>query len=243
MNKGCIPMYDPKNPETKKWYPSGPDDMKRAFFFIPKNDDSKELFECIKKIDDYMFKEINTNKNKNKIICLLKGDKRSAIGGLTYKRMITTTKPPGAGIKTVDEEDDDNTKNKNSKGGNNREFVPWDRIKVRFSTLFDKDLGQNDPKDINTQIYIGDNEEAEPFTTVTQIETKFSRNCLAQYALQLSKFWSKTDDTMECSITIKCVQLCVREVAKKGSLGMQLSKRLFPPMVSGQGNDNSSKKK
>lgn len=94
MNEKCLQKYD-----SKKWFP---DDMKRSYFYILENEESTELFECIKKLDDYMINEIEINK-KN---WFMKNDEEHSNIRLTYKRIVTTDKPPN--VRT--EENDDNNK-------------------------------------------------------------------------------------------------------------------------------------
>ncbi|VBB18358.1 hypothetical protein YASMINEVIRUS_821 [Yasminevirus sp. GU-2018] len=227
MVRGGIPRYN------KKYHGDDEDSMKRAYFYIPKNDqdpNSVELFDCIQKIDDYMDEEINTNENKNKVICILNTkEARVPLKGITYKRMITTAKP-GSDL-DLGEEEEEAPKSKNAKGGKDKkEFVPWDRIKVKFSTLYDENLGPNDKKDINTQVYVGNKATAENCKTVRDIEKHFMWNCTAQFALMFNKVWIKKNEDKGCSIGIKCVQIGVTEQPEfkaRSSATKQLNRRLF----------------
>lgn len=235
MVRGGIPRHN------TKFHGPDPDAMKRAYFYIPQNDkdpNSMELFDCIKRIDDYMHDEINVKGNESSVLCVLnsKGKRIKLKGGtITYTRMITTAKP-GNELDLGEEDDEDDKPKKGKKGGKDakdgkKEFVPWNRIKVRFSTEWDENLGPNDRKDINTQIYVGDNETAENCKTVSDFEKHFMWNCTAQFALMMNKVWIKKTDDKACSIGIKCVQIGVTEqpeFKKNTSVSKQLNKKLFP---------------
>ena len=230
MSKGGIPRHNPK------YHGNDLDSMKRAYFYIPKNEtdaNSMELFACIQRIDDYMVEEINENGNESGVLCVLNSKKKKIkLKGITYTRMITTAKP-GSDLDLGENDDDDDDK-KGKKGfkdnGKKKEFVPWDRIKIKFSTDWDENLGPNDKKDINTQIYIGDKDTPENCKTVTDFEKHFMWNCVAQFALMMNKVWIMKTDTKACSIGIKCVQIGVTEqpdFKKSVSISKQLNKRLF----------------
>jgi len=234
MIKGGIPRYN------QKYHPEGKDSMKRTYFYIPKNEEdpnSVELFECAQRIDDYMHNEINVKKNSAGVLCVLNSKKkRIALKGITYKRMITTAKP-GSDLELDLEEDTP----KNTKFPK-KEFVPWDRIKVRFSTLYDENLGPNDLKDINTQIYVGNKEEPENCKTISDVEEHFMWNCTAQFALMFNKAWVQKNDEKGCGIGVKCVQIGITEQPefKRSNTSKQLNKRLFAASgpVKKSSNDN-----
>ena len=144
MIKGGIPKHNPQ------FHDKNPDSMKRAYFFIPKNPEdpnSMELFDAMDRIDDYMTEEINEKENVNGVLCALnKNGKRIKLKGLTYTKIVSTAKPGGNTLDLEDDDDDDDKhkKTKNSKSfkdDSKKEFVPWDRIKVRLSTIYDKDSG------------------------------------------------------------------------------------------------------
>jgi hypothetical protein len=260
MIKGGIPKHNPK------YHTNDEDSIKRAYFYIPKNKEdqaSMDLFDAIQKIDDYMVDEINTKENANKVICILlskgKGNnkilKRAKLTGVTYTRMITTAKPGDNLVGVVDDDDDEeedgkkkkgakNTKDKfgKDKDGKKKEFVPWDRIKVRFSTIYDEKAGPNDKKPINTQIFVGDKEDPEDCTTVSQFEKHFMWNCTAQFALMFNKIWIKKSDKI-CSISIKCLQIGVTEqpeFKKNVSITKQLNGKLFGKKTASSAKGSSS---
>lgn len=234
MAKGGIPRYNPK------YHDGNENSNKRAYFYIPKiekDKNSMDLFNDIQTMDDFMDEEINVKKNENAIVCYInKSGKKVPFKGLTYKRMITTAKQGGDNELLEDDEQLDTKKgNKNEK-----EFVPYDRIKAKFKTLYEKQTDFHDQsmtqKDLITSIYLGEKEEPEQdCTTVTGILKHFMWNCSAKFALMLNKFWIKKDDKT-CGFGIVCIQINVTEQPDHStvSTSRQLSKKLFAtsgPMV------------
>ena len=223
ITKGGIPRHDTKY--------HGPDinTMKRAYFYIGKNEhdpNSMELFKCIQAIDDYMIDMINTRANESGILSVLNTkDKQVKLKGITYMPMITKTKPHT----DIELDDDDDDTSKNTKK-DKKPFVMWERIKVKLSTEWDENLGPDDKQNINTQLYMGDSETPENCKTVTDFEEFFTWNCTAQFALNLNKVWIKKTDDKACSIGIKCIQIGITEQSdykKNTSIGKQPNKRLF----------------
>lgn len=213
MTKGGIPKHNPK------YYTNDPDSVKRAYFYIPRNDDdenTKKLFDMIQEIDDYMDQEINVKQNKNGILYTIssKTKKEVPTKGLTYKRMISKSQPP----QSDDDEDDSNKK----------QYQEWERVKVKFSVKYDPELAQDEPREITTQVYLKDQAEPENFTKLTEIEKYFTWNCTAQFALMFNKVWAKKTDKRECSIGIKCVQIGITEYAEsRSTVSKQLNRNLF----------------
>jgi len=217
MVKGGIPKFN------VKYHPEGENSMKRAYFYIPENKEdpnSVELFTLMNEIDDYMVSEINDKKNAGGIFCVLnKKKKRIALKGLTYTRMVRAALP----FDDLDLDDDDTDKKPK------KEFVPWNRIRVNLSTVYDDKLGPNDLKDIITQVYVRDNEKPENCRTVSDVAEHFMWQCTAQFALMFHKAWIKKADDKKCGIGIKCVQIGVTEQPEfnRSSVSKQLNKRLF----------------
>jgi len=214
MIRGGIPKHN------AKYHTADPDSAKRGYFFIPRNDadeNTKKLFEMISMIDDYMDQEINVKKNKNNLLYTISSKTKKDVPtkNLTYKRMITKSQPP-----QTDDDDDDDT--------NKKQYVEWERIKVKFNVKYDPELGQDDPREITTQLYLKDKDEPENFTKLTEIEKFFTWNCTAQFALMFNKVWAKKQDARECSIGIKCVQIGITEYSEtRSSAAKQLNRNLF----------------
>ena len=228
MVKGGIPKYN------QKYHGNDENSMKRAWFYIPKNVNDKnsvKLFDTIQKIDDYMVREINEKQNEAGIICALnKQKKRMKLKGLTYKRMITTAKQ-GNDL-TLDDDDNDNKKT-------TKDFVPWDRIKVKLATQYDPNAGPDDIKDIDTQIFLENKAEPEDTKTVTDIEKLFTWNCTAQFSISFYKLWIDKKGDKNCGFGLKCLQIGITKRSENKQsipLSKQLHKRLFASPISASAN-------
>ncbi|XP_065639474.1 uncharacterized protein LOC105844227 [Hydra vulgaris] len=231
MIRGGIPRYN------DQYHKEGEDSMNRAHVFIPKNSEdphSVELFKCIKKIDDRMDNEIN--KKKGTLIILGNQGQTIPLKGYTYKRMITTAQK-GDGVDL----------NKVGDSKEMKEFVPWERIKAKFSTVYDKNIEQGAAgvrKDIDTKIYIGNNENYEDCKTVSSIGKHLVWNCTAQFAISLNKFWMQKGGDKKCAFGIKCIQICITEKPQmRQSAIKQLNNRLFaasgPLVITGDNEENT----
>lgn len=267
MFKGGIPKHN------VKYHGTDPDSMKRAYFYIPRNEKdpaSKELFDKMHEVDEYMHEEINVKKNENGIMCVLvsKGTGKNAklikkkVTGVTYSRMITTAKKPAdnlfdnegdEGDEGESGESDKKSVKKNGKdsktfGKQEKEFVPWDRIKVRFATPYDENAGPEVKKPITTQIFVGDKEEPEECTTVSQVGSHFMWGCRAQFVLMFSRLWIMTSTDKKCGIAIKCLQIGITEQPEPrkagASITKQLNKSLFakkaPLVITKNNNDENT---
>lgn len=179
ITHGGIPRYDSFQSDVIKC--DGPDDIKRAWFYIPKNDDSKELFDMVKKIDDYMHNEINIKKNVNNIKNL-HSDEKICFKGAKYHRMITS--------------------HKNDYCDDYRDNDAWDRIKVKFSPTPGKF------KELVTSLFIGNRSDPEPCVTLSEFEKYFTRRSTVKFALDFSQLWISKCSKL-CGIDIKCLQLCI----------------------------------
>jgi hypothetical protein len=132
-------------------------------------------------------------------------------------------------------------------GKQEKEFVPWDRIKVRFSTPYEENSGPDEIKPILTQIFIGDKEEPEDCTTVRQVESHFMWGCKAQFVLMFSRLWIMTSKDKTCGLGIKCLQIGVTEQPEPrkpgASITKQLNKSLFAkraPLVISKNSDENT---
>lgn len=189
MVKGGIPKLDPK------WRPN---DQSRLYFWLPYDESQEacvELFNVLKGIDKYLDKEINKNENKKGILAKQVKGKVKPLKNCTYTKAVKMSP-------TRDDDDDDDDENKNK-------YKPYERIKVRFSTLYDENLGPNDPKEINTYLFVDGNTKPEAATTPTDFEKHFYWNCTCQFALMLSKIWVQKSGDKKCGLTFKCLQLAV----------------------------------
>lgn len=208
--KGGIPKLD------AKWRPT---DQQRQYFWLPYDEEqesSVELFKMIDEIDDYLHEEIDKDKkdNENGLLVREVNGKEKKITGRTYLR--TAKMSP-----TRDDDDDDGNDKKTS-------YKPYRRLKVKFSTKYDESLGKDDPKEINTMLFLGDNDEPMPSQTVTDIEKHFFWNCTAQFALMFSKIWIAKGGKKECGLSVKCIQIAVVDKPeRKQNIHQQFAKSVF----------------
>lgn len=217
MVRGGIPRHN------SQYHGNDPNSNSRAYFYVPLNEadeNSVALFDMIRKIDEYLEEEINEKKNKNGIFCFLsKSGARKPIPGITYKSIIGESKAAGDSFDDDDEDDDKKKKKK---------YEPYKRVKVKFSTLFDQDLGPNDNRKITTQIYLDDNTEPEDTTCLTDIEKHLVWNSKCRFALMFNKVWVQKNGEKLCSVGIKCVQVGVTEKPEmRQNTSAQLTKSLF----------------
>merc|ERR1711916_210155 len=168
--------------------------------------------------------KINKENNEDEIVCYTVKSKktgkelRKPFKDLTYKRMISMTHKP----KSLPEDEEEDAPKK--------EYVPYERIKVKFSTVWDKDLGPNDLKEIDTILFIPDQDEPVDATKVSEFEKYFSWKSTCKFGLMLNKFWIDKSDERNCSFGLKCVQLAVTKLRPEGqkkSANSQLSRNLF----------------
>jgi hypothetical protein len=217
--RGGIPRHN------EAYHTVDPNNNKRAYFYIPydeNNEASRALFSVCRQVDEYMIRGVNENKNNDEILCKInKKGKPIKIKDLTYIPMVTTAKGPQGDDDDDDDDDDDNT--------NRKQFVPYERIKVRLSIEYDENIPAEN-RQINTQVYVKDNEHAEDTSSVTDIEKYLTWNCTAQFAIMFSKVWIQPSGNKNCGIILKCVQMCIQdqpEQKQTQNIGMQLNKRMF----------------
>merc|ERR1712070_484732 len=206
MTKGGIPSLD------GKWRNV---DKDRMYFWLP-NDESQEecvkFFNVLKSIDDFYDEEINVNGNKKGVLYKSVKGKDKPIKDLTYTRSVRLSPK-------IDNDDDDDDENANKR-------LPYERVKIRFSTRYDENLSKDDTADINTLLFLKDNESPE--------------NCTAQFAIALQKIWVQKSADKKCSITYKCVQMSILEKPKvKQNIQDQFKSNIFANII----NKSQSKEK
>jgi hypothetical protein len=139
----------------------------------------EELAKLLKALDNDLFDEFMKKKNKNKTLCLLekKGKKEVIVPfeNLQYNRIVKLSPPPKKG---------------------QAEYERYERVKIKFDTKWEKNLGKDDPKEITTKLFVGDDSEQVPSSTPTEIEKEFKWRCSCCMIIQLAKIWvSKTEET------------------------------------------------
>ena len=200
LTKGGIPQYN------AEYHGQDTNSAKRAYFYIPRTVDdvnSEEFFKCIESIDARLTEEINEDKNRTGILCKLdKNDKVESYKKKLYQNMVLDVE------KT-------------------EKYDAWQRIKCKFATEYSAGASDDTPAVIQTQIYVGDNEDKENVNNIDDVEKYFRWGCTAQFVIHLNKVWISKAKA-ECGAGMKCLQIGVTKLApERSSLGTQFNKRLF----------------
>ena len=213
MTKGGIPKIDG---EYKK------SDKDREFFWLGEDKTQQacvDLFNGLRKIDERYSDLIGSN-SESKVIHLLKDGKKEPLDKLEYVSLVRESGTP------------DNAKD------SEKQYEPYDRIKVRFSTKYDADKAEGEPSEITTHLFLLDNEEPESYTSVTDFEKSLRWNCEARFVLMVNKFWAMKalkNKKRECGFTVKCLQIYITKVSTSGAGVTQVEKfrkRLFATPIS-----------
>jgi hypothetical protein len=209
LTKGGIPKIDG---EYKK------SDKDREFFWLGEDKTQQsciDLFNGLRQIDEYFSPLIADNTN-TKTIHHAKDGKKEPLDKLEYVSL----------VRESGQQD-----NKDSE----KQYEPYDRIKVRFSTKYDADKAEGEPSEVTTMLFLLDKEDPEPYTSVTDFEKSLRWNCEARFVLMINKFWAMKalkNKKRECGFTIKCLQVYITKVSTSGSGVLQVDKfrkRLFGP--------------
>jgi hypothetical protein len=209
VTKGGIPKLDEEYRKS---------DKDRGFFWLGCDNEQPELvqlFDMLRSIDDEFAEALKNNKDTNTLY-ILKDKQKEPLDKLDYVPIVRESIQP-----------------EDKKG--DKEYEPYDRIKVKFSTKYDENAGEGDLQEINTQLYLLDNEEPEPYTTVTDFTKSFRWNCEARFVFAINKFWAMKavkNKKRECGFSIKCIQIIITQESTNGggiSQTERFKKRLFAP--------------
>ena len=204
LTKGGIPKLDGEYKKT---------DADRGFFWVGCDKQQKscvKLFDVFRSIDEHYQEQLSKNSD-TKFVHLLKDKNKEPLDKLDYVALVRESAVPENAEKKVE---------------------PFDRIKVKFNTKYDKDLPEGQVSDITTSLFVGDREEPENLATVTDFEKFLRWNCEAKFVLQINKFWAMKavkNKKRECGLSIKCLQIYItKEAPTTGmSTGERFKKRLF----------------
>jgi len=213
LTKGGIPKLDGEYRKT---------DKDRMFFWLGCDSEQPELvslFKMLRSIDEE-FQESLSNNKETKALYILKDKQKEPLDKLEYVPIVRESVQP------EDKKDD-------------KEYEPFDRIKIKFSTKYDDGAEEGDLPEINTQLFLLDNEEPEPYTTVSDFTKSLKWNCEARFVFAINKFWamkSVKNKKRECGFSIKCIQVIITQVSTSGggiSQAEKFKKRLFAPTGAG----------
>jgi hypothetical protein len=109
---------------------------------------------------------------------------------------------------------DDNEEENQENAGKTSNFEPYDRVRVRFNTVYEGDKAPDAPRKINTSLFIGKNVHPMPISSVPEFEKYLEWNSTSHFVLMINKFWvaraakpSGKDKIVECGFTMKCTQI------------------------------------
>lgn len=213
LTKGGIPKLDGEYRKS---------DKDRGFFWLGCDNEQPELvalFDMLRGIDEEFAESLKNNKDTNTLY-ILKDKQKEPLDKLEYVPIVRESAQP-----------------EDKKG--EKEFEPYDRIKVKFSTKFDENAEEGDLQEINTQLFLLDNEEPEPYTTVTDFTKSLKWNCEARFVFAINKFWAMKavkNKKRDCGFSIKCLQVVITQESTTGggvSQAEKFKKRLFAPTGAG----------
>jgi len=213
LTKGGIPKLDGEYRKS---------DKDRGFLWIGCDNEQPELvalFEMLRGIDTEYADSLKNNKDTNTLY-ILKDKQKEPLDKLEYVPIVRESAQP-----------------EDKKG--DKEYEPYDRIKVKFSTKYDDKAEEGDLQEINTQLFLLDNEEPEPYTTVTDFTKSLKWNCEARFVFAINKFWAMKavkNKKRDCGFSIKCLQVVITQESMTGggvSQADKFKKRLFAPTGTG----------
>ena len=174
-------------------------DDDRLFFYLAEDveqPNSVLTFKDFYTIDKFYDKELNKNKNKNKIILsAFKSQPEKAF--VDYKKYLPIVRPaegPPTGAKV------------------DTEFKPYNRAKINFNRMYNKDAGKYED-DITTELFLPNKDEPESVFTVTDFEKYYRFGCTAQYLFMIHKFWVQKSGDKGCGFGIKCLKIYISELS------------------------------
>jgi hypothetical protein len=209
LNKGGIPRLDAKYRRN---------DSKREYFYLGWDEEQENcnaLFKVLQSIDEEFDSKISYDSKKekdpnleSKTVYIQKDKKKEPLNILEYVPMVRLSQGPPEGA--VQE--------------GQSEYVPYKRIKVKFSTEYNKDKDENEPNKLTTALFLGDKEEPEDVTYPTDYEKYFKYGCTARFVLQINKFWAKkaienkkgVQQPRECGFNIKVLQIVITKESTVG---------------------------
>ena len=213
LTKGGIPKIDGEYRKS---------DKDRGFFWLGCDNEQPELvalFDMLRSIDEEYAESLKNNKDTSTLY-ILKDKQKEPIDKLEYVPIVRESAQP-----------------EDKKG--DKEYEPYDRIKVKFSTKYDENAEEGDLHEINTTLYLLDNEEPEPYTTVTDFTKSLKWNCEARFVFAIHKFWAMKavkNKKRDCGFSIKCLQVVITQESTVGggvSQAEKFKKRLFAPTGAG----------
>jgi len=124
---------------------------------------------------------------------------------------------------------------------------PYKRLKVKLSTVFDKNAKKDEIQKIKTKVYVDGIEGEITINSLKDLEDQFAWGCKAEFALEINKFWAmktaKNGGEKECGYGVKCIAIHVLEKAKpKGNSQALINFGLFGSSSNAKSDEKSDDK-
>jgi hypothetical protein len=225
LTKGGIPKLD------DKWRKN---DSKREFFWLAWDKEQpacNALFEKLKELDEKFDQNISYDSDskedhnlETKTVHFLKDKKKEPLTVLEYSPIVRMSVQGGDGEQKPDQ----------------KEYEPYERIKVKFQKKWDKNKQEGDLSELTTLLYLGENEEPENLTYPSDFEKYLRWNCTAKFVFQINKFQCKKaiekdkkgkQQSRDCGFDITVCQVAItKEAPTSGSNADKYRKRMFPKL-------------
>lgn len=199
MSKGGIPSLDGEYRKT---------DADCEYFWLyrdPAQPTSNALFDKLKELDEHYAPLVGNNAKSQLFFTTGKDKTKKYFSDLEYIPIVRES----AGGESKDGE---------------TKYEPTERIKVKFSTKYDPTQSKEEPKQIDTVLFLKNSsgefkDDPESYSSVEDFRKSLRWNCEARYVLNINKFWiAKTakNKRRDCGFGIVCEQIYI---TKENSLG------------------------
>lgn len=241
ITKGGIPRLD------EKWRKS---DAKREFMWLGIDEaqpECKKLFDALRSIDNHFDGLISFDSDGKKdnniesqtVYTTKDKKKKDPLTNLEYSPLVKLSVQGGDGTQKEDQP----------------EYVPYERIKLRFSKKYDKDRVEGEPSELTTLLFVGEKENEEDCKYPSDFEKFLRWKCTARFVLQFSKFRTKKvaekdkkgkSLQRDCAFDINMLHVYITKEAPNAGVSNadKYRKRFFPPtMKSTKSQDVEEKQK
>ena len=199
MTKGGIPTLDGEYRKT---------DADCEYFWLyrdPAQPTSNALFDKLKELDEHYEPLVSNNAKSQLFFTTGKDKSKKYFSDLEYIPIVRES----AGGESKDGE---------------TKYEPTERIKVKFSTKYDPTQSKEEPKQIDTVLFLKNSsgefkDDPESYSSVEDFRKSLRWNSEARYVLNINKFWiAKTakNKRRDCGFGIVCEQIYI---TKENSLG------------------------
>jgi hypothetical protein len=241
ITKGGIPRLD------EKWRKS---DAKREFMWLGIDEaqpECKKLFDALRSIDNHFDGLISFDSDGKKdnniesqtVYTTKDKKKKDPLTNLEYSPLVKLSVQGGDGTQKEDQP----------------EYVPYERVKLRFSKKYDKDRVEGEPSELTTLLFVGEKENEEDCKYPSDFEKFLRWKCTARFVLQFSKFRTKKvaekdkkgkSLQRDCAFDINMLHVYITKEAPNAGISNadKYRKRFFPPtMKSTKSQDVEEKQK